>query len=339
MKSHNITISDIAKELGITPSTVSRALSDSPRVNDKTKKKVQETAQKMGYHQNVMASMLRKGSSGSIGIIIPRINRHFFSNAISGIERIVNPAGYNLLIYQTEELYQKEVEGIQAFMKNRVAGIILSIAAETTHFEHLNNLQNKGIALVQFDRVTDLVHGPKVINDNFNGAYLAVKHLIQTGHKRIAHLTGAPHLNVYRERLRGYMQALTDHGIQPDQALVFDNSITRDGGAANIGKIMSLNADAIFCAGDYAALGAIQELKNLNIAVPEQVAVVGYANEPFSEIMTPSLTSVEQNAFEMGTRAAQALIDMIENKDNEHDHTDIIPVRLIVRQSSLVSTY
>lgn len=335
MKNRNVTISDIAKELGVTPSTVSRALSNSPRVNEKTRKKIQQAAQKMGYHQNVMAASLRKGTSGSIGMIVPRINRHFFSNAVSGVERIVNPAGYNLLIYQTEELYAKELEGINTFMKNRVAGVIISLATETKDFSHLQSLIDRGIPLVQFDRVNDAIAGPKIVNDNFNGGYLAVKHLIKSGYKRIAHLTGAVHMNVYRERMNGYMEALKDNGIHFDPSMVFDNAITRESGIAAVEKVLQTGADAIFCAGDYSALGVMQELKRLNIQIPSQMGLVGLANEPFSEIISPSLTTVELNAFEIGNRAANALVQLLEKSDYAMNHTEIVPVRLIVRESSM----
>jgi LacI family transcriptional regulator len=337
VKNRNVTISDIAKELGVTPSTVSRALSNSPRVNEKTRKKIQSAAQKMGYHQNVMAASLRKGTSGSIGMILPRINRHFFSNVVSGVERIVNPAGYNLLIYQTEESYAKEVEGINTFVRNRVAGIIISLATETQEFKHLESLANMGIPLVQFDRVNDAIAGPKIVNDNFNGGYLAVKHLIKAGYKRIAHLTGALHMNVYAERYNGYKQALKDHGLAFDPTMVFDNAITRDSGEAAVAGVLGTGADAIFCAGDYAALGVLQELKRLKIDVPGKMGLVGLANEPFSEIISPSLSTVELNAFEIGNRAASALIQLLEKKEFTMNHTEIVPVRLIVRESSVKS--
>jgi LacI family transcriptional regulator len=335
MKKQIVTISDIARELGVTPSTVSRALSDSPRVNEKTRNKIQTMAQKMGYHPNVMAASLRKGTSGSIGLIVPRINRHFFSNVISGVERIVNPAGYNLLIYQTEELYAKEVEGINTFLKNRVAGIIISLSAESTNLSHLESLNQRGIPLIQFDRVSDKVKGPKIVNDNFNGGYLAVKHLIKSGYRRIAHFTGNLEMNVYQERYNGYVEALKDNGLAIDPELVFDNTITREAGSVSIKRALSKNIDAVFCAGDYAALSVVQELKNLKIAIPGQMGVVGFANEPFAEIMSPSLSSVEQNGFEIGNRSANALINMIEKGDCSLNQTEVVPVRLIVRESSL----
>jgi LacI family transcriptional regulator len=335
VKKLNITISDIAKELGVTPSTVSRALSNSPRVNEKTRKRIQAAALKMGYQQNVMAASLRKGTSGSIGMIVPRINRHFFSNAVSGVERIVNPAGYNLLIYQTEESYAKEVEGINTFLKNRVAGIIISLATETQDFSHLQSLVDRGVPLVQFDRVNGDIAGPKIVNDNFNGGYLAVKHLIKAGFKRIAHLTGATHMNVYRDRMNGYIEALKDHGIAFDPAMVFDNAITRESGIEAVSKILETKPDAIFCAGDYAALGVMEELKRLKITIPSQMGLAGLANEPFSEMISPSLTTVELNAFEIGNRAANALIQMLEKTEYVMNHTEIVPVRLIVRESSV----
>jgi LacI family transcriptional regulator len=253
------------------------------------------------------------------------------------VERIVNPAGYNLLIYQTEESYAKEVEGINTFLKNRVAGIIISLATETQDYSHLLDIAERGVPLVQFDRVNSDIAGPKIVNDNFNGGYLAVKHLLKAGYKRIAHLTGAVHMNVYRDRLNGYLEALKDHGFGYDPSLVFDNAITRDSGLAVVPQVLATGADAIFCAGDYAALGVLQELKRLKIDVPGKMGLVGLANEPFSEIISPSLTTVELNAFEIGNRAANALIQLLEKSDYAMNHTEIVPVRLIVRESSVRS--
>lgn len=334
-KKHNITISDIAKELGVTASTVSRALSDSPRVNEKTRLRIQEAAAKMGYHPNVMASSLRKGTSGTIGMIVPRINRHFFSNVISGVERIVNPAGFNLLIYQTDELHDKELLGLQAFLKNRVAGIIVSLASDSSDYSHLKQLNRIGVPLVQFDRVNNNLDGAKIVNDNFNGAYLGVKHLIKQGYTRIAHLAGALHLNVYSERMNGYLAAIKEASLSNDESLIVPNIISRDAGAEGIIQIIEAKADAVFCAGDYSALGAMLEIKKRGLRIPTDMGVLGFANEPFAEIMSPSLTSVEQNAFEIGNRAAQAIIQMIEKNNPSINTEEIVPVRLIVRESSI----
>lgn len=335
MRNKSVTINDIAKELGITSSTVSRALSNSPRVNEKTRQRVHAMAKKMGYHPNVVASSLRKGTSGTIGMIVPRINRHFFSNVISGVERIVNPAGFNLLIYQTDELHDKEILGLQTFLKNRVAGIIISLASDTDDYSHLEQLSKLGIPLVQFDRVKKELPGAKIVNDNFNGAYLGVKHLVKSGYKRISHLAGALHLNVYLERLNGYLAALKESGIEKDDSLIIPNIITRDGGAEAVKKVIEAKAEAVFCAGDYSALGAMLEIKKQNIVIPEGIGVLGFANEPFAEIISPSLTSVEQNAFEIGNRAAQAIIQMIEERNPTINSVETVPVRLIVRESTV----
>ena len=335
MKNHSVTITDIARELGVTPSTVSRALSNSPRVNEKTRQRIQEAARKMGYQPNVLASLLRKGTSGTIGMIVPRINRHFFSNVISGVERIVNPAGFNLLIYQSDELHEKEVLGLQTFLKNRVAGIIISLASDTSDFKHLEQLNVLEVPLVQFDRVNDNLLGAKIVNDNFNGAYLGVKHLIKSGYKKIAHLAGPLHINVYKERLNGYIEALKEAGIEVNDQLVVSGVLTRDAGANAVKKIIDTKADAIFCAGDYSALGAMLDLKLRGFNVPQDIGIMGFANEPFSEIISPALTSVEQNAFEIGNRAAQAIIKMIEKKNSSINTQEIVPVRLIVRESSV----
>ncbi len=330
----NITINDIAKELGLTPSTVSRALTNSPRVKEKTKHAVLAVANRLGYQPNVMASSLRKGTSGSIGMIVPRINRHFFSNAISGVERYVNPAGYNLLISQTEEIYQKEVSAIENMLKNRVAGIIISLSAGTKKYSHIEEIVKRNVPLVQFDRVNEQIKSHIIVNDNFNGSYLGTKHLIKQGYKRIAHLGGAFTLSQYNERMKGYLGALQESDMPIDKNLIFENCITREAGINIVSQLIDLKVDAVHCAGDYAALGVLLELKSKGISIPSDIGVIGCANEPFSEIITPSVSTLELNAFEIGNKAAHGIISMIENEGNCYFGKEVVPVRLIIRESS-----
>ncbi len=330
-----VTIKDIAKQLGVTASTVSRALAGNTRIAASTRKRVVEAATTMGYEPNIIASSLRKGKSDIIGMIVPGINRFYFSNVISGVEEILNPAGFNLIIIQTHESFANEKRAVQALLRNRVGGIIMSLSVQTKEFDHLMDIRKQGVPIIQFDRICKDVGGTKIVNDNYMGAYLAVNHLLKSGYRKIAHFSGSLRLNIYSERLKGYISALEESGIEYDEKLVFENSITREAGRVNIDiAFKKLGVDALFSSSDYSALGALDKLKELNIKVPEKFGVVGFANEPFAELMHPTLSSVDQNPHEMGNRIAQSVIKAI---IGEKDVEDInIPVRLIVRESSSV---
>jgi LacI family transcriptional regulator len=333
MAEKRITIKDIAEKLSITPSTVSRALAGNTRISSSTRKRVIELARELGYEPNIIASTLRKGKSDTIGMIVPGINRTFFSSIISSVEEILNPAGFNLVIIQTHESLEKEKKAVQTLLRNRVGAVIMSLSVQTKGFGHLKEIVDNGIPLVQFDRVCHKIEGTKVVNDNFNGAYLSVRHLIKSGYKRVAHFTGSLALNVYRERLEGYKAALKEAGLVYDEALVFENSITRDTGRVNIKKaIEQFGADSLFSSGDFSALGAVDTLKEMKVKIPDEFGVIGFANEQFTGIMSPALTSVEQNTQEMGNRIARSVIARI--KGEKTDEIITIPVRLIIRESS-----
>lgn len=330
------TIIDIAEALGVTPSTVSRALAGNTRVSLSTRQRVQAMAMELGYQPNVVAASLRKGRSDTIGMLVPRINRNFFSHVISSVEEVLNPAGFNLLICQSYERLVKERQAIEVLLKNRVAGIIMSHSIETSDFEHMLQVTRERVPLVQFDRVTRLVPGPRIINDNFSGAYLAVKHLVRNGFCKIACFTGALSVNVYQERLKGYRYALDEAGLEFDQNLVIEHAITRETGLEQAtGLIESGQVDAFFCAGDFSAVGVIQAIQNCGKAVPANFGVVGFANEPFAEIMAPRLTSVEQNAYDIGLRAARSLVKLIQDNSAGDGIEEVVPVRLLVRESSV----
>lgn len=330
------TIIDIADALGVTPSTVSRALSGNTRVSELTRQRVHEKATELGYQPNVVASSLRKGRSDTIGMLVPRINRNFFSHVISAVEEVLNPAGYNLLICQSHEREVKERQAIQVLFKNRVAGIIMSHSIETVDFEHVLQVTREHVPVVQFDRVNRIIPGPRIVNDNFTGGYLAVKHLIKSGYKKIAHLTGSLSVNVYQERLKGYQYALEEANLIFDRNMVVENAITRETGLEQAMKLISaIRADAFFCAGDFSATGAIQAIINRGLKVPEDIGVVGFANEPFAEIMSPKLTSVEQNPYDIGLRAAKSLIKIISENNSGDGIEEVVPVRLLVRETSV----
>lgn len=327
-----ITIVDIAKKLNITPSTVSRALANNERVSIKTRELVKRTAEEMGYQPNILASSLRKGTSDTIGMVVPRINRHFFSNVICGVEEVLNESGYNLTIIQTSEKYLNEVKAIDTLRKSRVAGIIISHSLETTDFEHLEQVAAQ-LPLVQFDRVVENLEGPKIINDNYKGAYLTTQQLIKSGYKKFVHLAGNDNVLIYKERKQGFLDALKDAHMDMANVKVIDNAITRESGYTSIKDMYGKeDFDVVFCAGDYAALGAIEFLKEKGVDIPNEIGVTGFGNEPFAELMSPSMTTIDQNGAEMGRIAANSILDCINNK--LLNSNKVVHVKLEWRQSS-----
>lgn len=328
------TISDIAKALNITPSTVSRALAGNPRVSEQTRLLVMKKAEELGYERNVLASSLRKGSTDTVGMVVPRINRQFFSNIISGAESILNPAGFNLIITQSHDRRDDEKRAVQALLRNQVAGIVISHSLETVDPVAFAQLfEGSEVVLVQFDRTFEGIGDMEVTNDNYNGAYNATKHLIERGYKRIGYLGGDTSSNVYIDRCKGFEDALREAGMVVDETLIFEDSTTRDKGFYNAAKALERGCDALYCAGDYAALGVIEYAKAKGVSVPDELGVVGTANEAFTDIVNPSLTTLEQNAFEMGSKVAQAFLDIKQGR-NVPEKKISIPLKLIVRDSS-----
>ena len=337
-KNSRITIHDIARELNITASTVSRALQDNPRISIKTRESVRDMAKKLNYQPNIIASSLRKGRGNTIGVCIPRINRHFFSNVISGIETIANNAGYHTLIAQTYEDYYKEVANVNALMNSRVAGIIMSLSAQTKEYSHVSRIVENGVPLVMFDRVYESLEVSTVVLEDFSGAYQATGQLIDAGCKNIAHLSGPTHTNVYRNRKQGYKQALKDHGFKVPGKEMIKNALTREAGYQATQCLMnqSNKPDAIFAAGDFSALGALIWLKEHGFKVPDEVAVVGFANEPFTALIEPALSSVEQHGYNMGKEVARLFLKEIEHsEENNKPQKIILEPELIVRESSV----
>lgn len=335
-KESNITIHDIAKALNISGSTVSRALNNNSRISDKTKKAVNDMAKKLGYQPNALASNLRTSCTKTIGVIIPRINRHFFSSAITGIEEYAREKGYNVIICQSNDAEEREADCIQTLFASRVDGVISSVAINTINHEHYKTFTDRNIPLVFFDRIVDELETCKVVVDDFKGGFLAAEHLISKGCKRIAHISGPQHLNIYINRLQGYLKAMRKHNINTDENLIVESPLTREDGLACAKKLLeSPNPpDAIFAANDTTALSIILYAKEKGIKIPEELAIVGFSNEPFSEYLSPSLTTVEQSGFNVGIKATELLLDIIVNKTGNKQETIVLPVNLIERESS-----
>jgi LacI family transcriptional regulator len=337
MIKRHITIHDIARELNINASTVSRALNDHPRISDATKRLVLDTATRLNYKPNSLASNLRKGAGNTLGIIIPVINRYFFANIIHGIESITNAAGFNLIICQSDENIEKEISSIQTLVKNRVDGILISISAETRNANHFDPAVKTGIPIVQFDRAIESFNSSKILNDDFTGAYQSVTHLIKQGYSNIVHFSGPLYIQLYEKRFLGYKQALEDNHIPFNKNLVFESVINREKGHELMKLILAsdLKADALFAASDLSALGALLLLKEKGVAVPQQFGVAGYVNEPFTEFIEPSLTTTEQYGVEIGRTAAQVIVEEINSNNKLAARTIIINPRLIIRNSTM----
>ncbi|MFZ6000164.1 MAG: LacI family DNA-binding transcriptional regulator [Bacteroidota bacterium] len=341
MKFNQVTIKDIARELGISPSTVSRALKDHPDISVETKKAVNELADKLNYQPNIVALSLRQKKTNTIGVIIPEVVHFFFSTVVSGIEDVAYEAGYNVILAQSNESYQREVTDMKALFNSRVDGMLLSLSRETTNFDHIESIISKGVPIVFYDRMYNNPNTSKVIVDDYIGAKEAVLHLIDQGCKRIAHLEGAPNLILSKDRLRGYQDALIERNmeVRDTYTLVCPSGSFEEGKKATK-KLLAMPTppDAIFCNNDPMAMGAMMAIKEKGLKIPDDVAIVGFSNWFFGEIMDPSLTTVDQPGFEMGQEAARLLIRQIEMKDKDQGEpvaeTKVLKTRLIVRNSS-----
>jgi LacI family transcriptional regulator len=334
-KNSEPTIHDIARELQISASTVSRALNDNPRISLKTKEKIKALAHSLGYRPNTLASNLRNKKSNTIGIVVPLINRHFFSSVISGVEDIAYKAGFTVVISQSNDLTQKEIDIVQSMFASRVDGLIISIAMQTSTFDHLKLFRKKHIPLVFFDRAVSEIETDKIVVDDFAGGFWVTQHLIDQGYKRIGHLAGPQNLTTYFDRKNGYIDALHKNGIPFDESLVHINKLTSDDGIIAAKQLMNLPnpPDALFCGNDTTALSVMIYLRDLGIRIPEDIGIVGFSNEPFSRVVSPSISTIAQPGFEMGQKAAELIIRKIENKERTYQ-TITLPTELIIRESS-----
>jgi len=342
MKKEKITIHDLAKKLNITASTVSRALKDHPRISHETKKAVLKIAQKLNYQPNHIAAALRNGRSKILGIIVPNVDRSFFSSVVFGIEEVANKAGYNVMICQSHEDPNKETDTVEALLNAQVDGVIASFAKGTENFDHFLKIKERGVPLVIFDRANDELGVSHVVIDDYLGAYKAVEHLIQQGCTRIAHFTGTKKVSIFRERFRGYKEALLKNNIPFDDALVIESNLQLEDGQKSMLKILKLSkpADGVFSSSALGAMGALQVCKSQGISVPEEVAIIGFSNEKFASFSDPTLTSVEQHSLEMGNTAAQLFFEQMKAKASGKKFIPqkiVLTPTLIVRESSLKS--
>jgi LacI family transcriptional regulator len=331
------TIHDIARRLNISASTVSRALHDHPRISVSMRKAVREVANELGYVPNIVASGLRKGRRNTFGVIVPHIDRHFFAQVISGIEEVANLAGCHVLVAQTGESAEREKSLAMSLSSGLVDGVLVSLSMESHDSDHFKIMIDQGIPVVFFDRVPDEIAADKVVVDDYLGAFQATEHLIQTGKKRIFHFAGPMHVNVYRDRQQGYLDAMHKYELHFSPGMVVQNTITRETGYQAMEELLrkKLQPDAIMSAGDFSALGALLSARERGLRIPEDIAFVGFANEPFTELVSPGLSSVDQHPFEMGRQAARLLLDRLDPANHAQVARKIsLQPELLIRNSS-----
>ena len=339
MKFEAITIKDIAKALGLSTSTVSRALRDSYEISLETKKLVLEYAEKNNYHPNPIALSLKERKSRSIGVIVCEIANSYFSQVINGIESIAYNNGYNVMIAQSRESFDREMLNLQYLTSRSIDGLIISVSTETKDFSYLKELHSKGMPIVFFDRIVNEIDTHKVIADNYKGAYDATTHLIKSGYRRIAAVSNPEMLSITIERLAGYKAALAENGIDADDSLI---KYCQHGGMIFseveevVNELFGLKQipDAIFATADKLTTNCLRLLKARGISVPADMGLMGFSNTDLTELLDPPLSIIKQPAFEMGEQAAEILFKYLDKKRTLIANENIIIKSELIKRDS-----
>lgn len=335
MHKGRVTIKDIAKELGISPSTVSRALKDHPDISPDTKKAVNELAEKLNYTPDPIALSLKSRKSKIIGIIVPEIVHYFFSTVIHGIEDLAYKSGYNVMVCESNESFEREVQNVDALLSSRVEGILVSTSKNTRDTDHFRKIMDVGVPLVFFDRICKEIKTDRVIVDDEEGAFQAVNHMIKTGCRRIVHLSAPGHMLISQNRKQGYIRALESNQMEVDPDLIVKCDSVED--TINIipGFLkQSPRPDGFFAVNDLTAAAALKIVKENGLNVPEDISIIGFTNGIISDLTDPSLSTVEQHGYEIGKEAAQLLIDRLEKEEEYPAITRVIETKFIVKGSS-----
>ncbi len=329
------TIKDIAKILGISPSTVSRALKDHPDISEETKKRVIEIAHKLNYRPNLIAQRLKQKRTYTIGVIIPQMVHYFFSSVISGIEDYAYEKGYTVIISQSNEKYDREKNNVNIILSSGAEGVLISRTKETTDFSHFMNFVDYDIPVVFFDRICPNFPADKVVVNDEIAAYQATKYLIQSGCKHIVHFKGPNSLVISHKRYTGYIEALKEFKIPIDPNLIIECDSFEKGAQVTQELLdKGIPFDGLFAVNDDSAAGALVTLQKNGIKVPEQVSIFGYSNSIISRVTSPMLSTVEQPGYEMGYTAAHMLIDRIEGKTTGKHRSEVVSTRLVIRETT-----
>ncbi len=337
MKNKQATIKDIAKAIGVSPSTVSRALNDHPAISKATKEKIKAKARELRYEPNIVALSLKNRSTKTIGVVIPELIHFFFSSVISGIEEVAYDNGYTVMVCQSNESYEKEVKDVMALLSHRVDGLLISQAKEILNNTHYKEIQDRGVPLVFFDRKPVDMIAPSIIIDDENAAYEATRHLIDQGRKSILHLGNNLNMPISINRVDGFKRALKDGGLVVDESMIIDCPSDQQG--ISYDKMLKLledgiKVDGLFASNDLLAIGAIKALKQFGLSIPEDVAVVGFSNWKFCDMVDPPLSSVDQPGRKMGRVAMERLLKMIVQDEEKQNDVTILDTKLMIRKSS-----
>lgn len=335
MRKHQITLKDLAKELNISKSTVSRALRDCDDINPVTKQKVLDLAEKWDYYPNKVAMNLIKGKSHTIGVVIPSFSIPFYAQAISGIQNYLANENYNIIVCQSNESVNLEKQNIDILIRSSVDGIIISLSKETDSVDHIHKLIAKGIPVAFFNRVYNL-SVPTVRVDDYQGAYDMVSFIIHTKRKNIAHIAGPHGLQLSKDRKNGYIQALKDNGLTADNNLIIPTDFTYLHGKYCMEQLLKTEKpiDAVFCVCDATAFGAMKALKEQGIGIPGDIAIAGFTDEPTASLVEPALTTVSQPIYEIGQTAAKLLLRQVKsNMAWNAPENCILPAKLTIRKS------
>jgi len=348
MKSKRVTIYDLAKELGISASYISKALNNHPSISEKTKQAVKKKAAELNYKQNSYAANLRQGTSKTIGVIVPHIDQRFFSEAIAGIEEVCFENNHGLIICQSHESFKKECLAIDTLIHQNVDCILISISAETQSSVHLEMIKENNIELIQFDRYVEDLDSYKVSNDNEEASYNVVRALIEQGYKKLAFIGGPEYLTIFKKRKAGYLKAIKEAQLIIPYNFIVDSALTKEKAFDLATELLTFKErpDAFFTVSDHQSLGVLQAAESLNIKVPEQLGIFGFANEAFTELIKPSLSSVDQKSKELGKHAANVYFKKLlkdksargskkETVKKEINKSEVIKSEIIIRESSI----
>ena len=341
-KQQDNTILDIAEALKLSPATISRALNNGTYVKAETKKRVLDMAEKLGYRRNVMASSLRSNKTNTIGLIVPRISMFFHAAVITTIQNELHRLGYKLIICQSNDCLELEKEAAETLFSSRVDGVIVACTLETEDFSHFDVFVNNNIPLLFYDRVPTKPYNATLIKgDDVRGGYLATQHLLELGCKRIAHISGPLVSNIYIGRSMGYKKALAQYNIPIDENMIFYQELTHENARIAMEKIFEgdVKPDAVFASNDVSAIAVLEFAREHNIPVPEKLKIVGYSNDVRTDIIRPSITTIEQYPNLMGTKVVEELVKKLNAKTDEvqiSKQAEVItkPVQLIRRMSS-----
>jgi DNA-binding LacI/PurR family transcriptional regulator len=336
MKSKAPTLKDIAQQLGISISTVSRALRGMPEVNNETREAVIKLSQEVDYEPNMLATSLLRRQSNLIGVVVPNMD-YFIATAVKGMDEAALEAGYTVVVCQSNESYGREVTNVQRLLQSHVDGFIVSLSSETQNTDHFKRIIKKNLPLIFFDRDCSDIEAPKILLDNYDGAFQAVKHLLEKGYKKIAYLGAKKNLSISNIREQGYRDAIVEFGIEIDESLIIHGDFDQNYAyqtAMELLKNSENRPDAFFTISDKLAVGAFISIKELGLRIPQEVGLMGFNDEPIMSLLSPAVSSVFQPAFDMGKLAVKLFIEQIHSEELAIPPSIFLKPKLRVREST-----